>query len=296
MSPFCFRMTQENLDKENERDENIKKMLTQMELLEEHTMESVENPKGTNGVFRVEEGSSSGYSKQGENQGLESKRYKEGFHPHYLQRGGNQGWNYHKREEQRRYYQDWAEQSDYCKREEDHEEDHTHSSESPKSRGSATSPQVNDLLSRTLDKVKGSDDLLKGIKFNFSSLNIKVNSHADAIKILEGQLSAQLKKKMIMKDDDRELVVVTRIGKVEICDVIGNEEAQMHEEDKGMEEEEAHINQSIAKGPQKDMEKHNQSPKVMQPLPKISPPFPQRLKKKNGDEKFKKFLSMFKTL
>ncbi|XP_049397390.1 uncharacterized protein LOC125861568 [Solanum stenotomum] len=34
----------------------------------------------------------------------------------------------------------------------------------------------------------------------------------------------------------------------------------------------------------------------MQPLPKISPSFPQRLKKKNEDEKFKKFLSVFKTL
>ncbi|XP_015159206.1 uncharacterized protein [Solanum tuberosum] len=34
----------------------------------------------------------------------------------------------------------------------------------------------------------------------------------------------------------------------------------------------------------------------MQPLPKILPPFPQRLKKKNEDERFKKFLSMFKTL
>uniref|UniRef100_M1DVB1 Integrase core domain containing protein n=1 Tax=Solanum tuberosum TaxID=4113 RepID=M1DVB1_SOLTU len=70
----------------------------------------------------------------------------------------------------------------------------------------------------------------------------------------------------------------------------------MHEEDKEMEKEEAPIHQSIVKGPQKDMKKYNQSPKVMQPLPKISPPFPQRLKNKNEDEKFKKFLLVFKTL
>ncbi|XP_049354290.1 uncharacterized protein LOC125818786 [Solanum verrucosum] len=68
------------------------------------------------------------------------------------------------------------------------------------------------------------------------------------------------------------------------------------EEDKGMEEEEIPIHQSIAKGPQKHVEKHNPIPKVVQPLPKISPPFPQRLKKKNEDEKFKKFLLVFKTL
>ncbi|XP_049357262.1 uncharacterized protein LOC125821949 [Solanum verrucosum] len=63
-----------------------------------------------------------------------------------------------------------------------------------------------------------------------------------------------------------------------------------------MEEEETPIHQSIAKGLQKDVEKHNLIPKVMQPLPKISPPFTQRLNKKNEDGKFKKFLSVFKTL
>ncbi|KAK4708990.1 hypothetical protein R3W88_029915 [Solanum pinnatisectum] len=101
---------------------------------------------------------------------------------------------------------------------------------------------------------------------------------------------------MIMKDDDRELDMVTQSGKVAISDVMGNEEAQMHEEDKWMEEEKAPIHQSIAKGPQKDMEKHNESPKAKQPLPKIASPFPQCLKKKNEDEKFKKFLLVFKTL
>uniref|UniRef100_M1DTJ4 Integrase core domain containing protein n=1 Tax=Solanum tuberosum TaxID=4113 RepID=M1DTJ4_SOLTU len=198
-------------------------MLTQIEFLQEHT-------KGICGVFRVVEGSSSGYLRSGE----------------------NQGWNYYKGEEQRRYYQDWAKQSDYWKREEDHEEDHTHSSEIPKSRGSASSSRVNDLLSRILDKVEGLDDLLKRIKTDFSSLNNKVNSHSDAIKILEGQLSSlstQLKLKMIMKNDDRELAVVTRSGNVAIGDVTGNEEAQVHQEDKGMEEDEAPIHQSITKGP-----------------------------------------------
>uniref|UniRef100_M1DH48 Integrase core domain containing protein n=1 Tax=Solanum tuberosum TaxID=4113 RepID=M1DH48_SOLTU len=153
--------------------------------------------------------------------------------------------NYHKEEEQRRYYQEWAEQSDYLKREDDHEEDHTQSSESPKSKGSASNPQVNDLSSHILDKVEGSDDLLKGMEADLSSLNSKVNSHAEAIKILKGQLSllsAQLKPKITREDDDRRLVVVTRSGKVSIGDVTRNDE-----EDKAMEEEEIPIHQSIAK-------------------------------------------------
>jgi len=154
-----------------------------MELLQEHVLENVKMPKGTSAVFRVEEGSFSGYSKPRENQGWNSKKYEKDFHPRYLQRGGNQGWNFHKEEEQRRYYQEWAEQSDYWKKEDDHVEDHTQSSESPKSKGSASSPRVNDFLSHILDKVEGSDDLLKGMKAEFSSLNNKVNSHADTMSI-----------------------------------------------------------------------------------------------------------------
>lgn len=41
--------------------------------------------KETCGVFKVEEGSSSGDSKLGENQGWHFRRYDEGFHPRYSQ-------------------------------------------------------------------------------------------------------------------------------------------------------------------------------------------------------------------
>uniref|UniRef100_M1DNE9 Integrase core domain containing protein n=1 Tax=Solanum tuberosum TaxID=4113 RepID=M1DNE9_SOLTU len=94
-------------------------------------------------------------------------------------------------------------------------------------RGSASSPRVNDFLSRILDKSEGSDDLSKGMKDDFSSLNNKVNSHADTIKTLEGQLSLltlQLKQKMQTDDADRGLAVVTRSGKEVKDDRMGNEE------------------------------------------------------------------------
>jgi len=86
-------------------------------------------------------------------------------------------------------------------------------SESPKSKGRANSPRVNDLLSRILDKVEVSDDLLKGMKDDFSSLNNKVNSHADAIKMLEGKLSmlsAQLKYTTQIVTSERKLKVNSR--------------------------------------------------------------------------------------
>ncbi|XP_015165482.1 uncharacterized protein [Solanum tuberosum] len=235
VSPVCFRLTQEQLDKERERDENIKKMLSQMEVIQEHM-------KGTYGVFRVEEGSSSGYLRHRENQGWNSKRveggfssgylrlgenqgwnsirYKEGFHPRYQQRGRIQGWNHYRGEEPRRYCHDWAEQDD-------HEENHTQLNESPKSKGSASSPRVNDLLSHILDKVEGSDDLLKGMRDDISSLNSKVNSHADSIRTLEGQLSllsAQLTSRTLMEDNERGLAVVTRSGKMAKGNVMEDED------------------------------------------------------------------------
>ncbi|XP_015169042.1 uncharacterized protein [Solanum tuberosum] len=276
VSSLCFRLTQEQLNKERERDENIKKMLSQMKVIQKH----------------MNQGSSSGYLRPGENQGWNSTRYKEGFHPHYHQRGRNQGLNHYRSEEPRRYCHDWAEQND-------NEEDHTQLSESQKSKGSASSPRVNDLLSRILDKVEGSDDLLKGMRNDFSSLNSKVNSHDDAIKTLEGQLrllSAQLTSRTLMEDNERGLVVVTRRGKMEKMNVMEDEDLRVQEESQGIEERELPIPQNLAKEPQEDAEQHVQVPKVTHPLPKIPPPFPQRLKMKKEDEKFKKKLSVFKNL
>ncbi|XP_015166992.1 uncharacterized protein [Solanum tuberosum] len=254
VSPLCFWLTQEQIKKERERDENIKKMLSQMEILQEHM-------NGTRGVFRVEEGSSSGYSRPGENQGWNSRRYEKGFHPRYQPLGGNKGWNYYSGKEPMRCWQDGDERDDQ-------EEDHTHLSESPKSKGSAV--------------VLG-----------------KVNSHVDAINMLEGKLSllsAQLTSKTLMDYSERELAVVTRSGKVEIGNVMEDEDPQKHEEGQGVEEQDLPIRQNLTKEPQEKAEQKVQAPKIIHPLPKIPPPFPQRLKKKNENAKFKKFLSVFKSL
>ncbi|KAK4731651.1 hypothetical protein R3W88_024639 [Solanum pinnatisectum] len=63
-----------------------------------------------------------------------------------------------------------------------------------------------------------------------------------------------------------------------------------------LKENEENHKQSPIKELQKDKEKATSTPKIVQPLPKIVPPFSQCLKKKNKDEKFKKFLYVFKKL
>jgi len=135
--------------------------------------------------------------------------------------------------------------NDYWRREYNHEEDHTQSSDSSKLKGSLNSFRVDDLLSRILDKVEGSYDMLKVMKADFSSLNNRVNSHADAIKQLEGQLSqlsAQLEFKVFDRgetectitlrvDNDKKLAVVTRSGKIAVGNVNGNDGVRDHEEE-----------------------------------------------------------------
>jgi len=83
-----------------------------------------------------------------------------------------------------------------------------------------------------------------------------------------------LKPKIKGECDDRGLAVVTRSGNVAIGNVMGNEDAQKHEESEGMEEQELLIHQNIAKAQQKEVDQHVQIPKVIQPLPKIPLPFP----------------------
>ncbi|KAK4737182.1 hypothetical protein R3W88_000879 [Solanum pinnatisectum] len=138
------------------------------------------------------------------------------------------------------------------------------------------------------------------MKFDFSSLNNRVNTHADAIKLLEGQLSlvsAQLGPKIMGEVDHshnnfcggwckRLVAVVTCSGKVVVGDTKDNDEAQAHEEDKGIEDEEMLIQQK----------KNTSISKLVQPLPKILPPFPQHLKKKNEDEKLSINLRLMETL
>ncbi|WMV41206.1 hypothetical protein MTR67_034591 [Solanum verrucosum] len=119
--------------------------------------------------------------------------------------GGNQVWNTLNEEERRVYNQDCTEQNHLWKREDNHEEYHMQSSDSPRSKCSSGNLRVEELLSRILEKIQGSDDMHREMKADFLSLNNKVNSHADAIKQLEcqmSQLSTQLEHKLFEKRVD----------------------------------------------------------------------------------------------
>ncbi|XP_015170484.1 uncharacterized protein [Solanum tuberosum] len=136
------------------------------------------------------------------------------------------------------------------------------------------------------------------MKADFSSLNNKVNSHAVSIKQLECQMSqhsAQLEPKLFGRcanydmenskaDHDKCLAVLTRSGKVAGGDVKMNDGPNTS----GEEEDIVNVERS-------DQAPKNSIPKEEEENPRQSTT-EELLKKRNEDEKFKKFLSMFKTL
>ncbi|XP_049388853.1 uncharacterized protein LOC125853220 [Solanum stenotomum] len=112
-------------------------------------------------------------------------------------------------------------------------------------------------------------------------------------------------------DYDKESDVVICSGKIVDGIVKGKDCMNGHEEGKDddkeeepmqaleddlLKEKEEILKQSPTDELQKVKEKVTSTPKMVQPLPKIIPPFPQRFKNKNEDKKFKKLLSVLKTL
>uniref|UniRef100_M1DUW1 Integrase core domain containing protein n=1 Tax=Solanum tuberosum TaxID=4113 RepID=M1DUW1_SOLTU len=99
--------------------------------------------------------------------------------------------------------------------------------------------------------------MLKEMKVDFSSLNNRVNSHANVVKQLEGQLSqlsAQLEPKVIERgeveytttlrvDFNKDLADVTRSEKIVVGNAKGNDEVEAYEEEKDIDDEEKLIQQ-----------------------------------------------------
>lgn len=131
------------------------------------------------------------------------------------------------------------------------------------------------------------------------SLNSKVNSHAIAIKILEGQLisfATQQASKTRMENNDKKLVVVTYSAKV----AIGNfwsRKLQGYSENQGGEggskEAEGTIRENLKKETLGGLKKHNENEKMATLMPQNTPIISSTIKKEERKGNFfKKFMGV----
>ncbi|KAH0661716.1 hypothetical protein KY284_026647 [Solanum tuberosum] len=125
----------------------------------------------------------------GKNEVQKVSRLVEGSCPGSLKLSGNQSWNTLREDGRRSHNQDLADKNNFWRREDDYDACYMHMGDSPSSRDSSGNFRLDDLLSLILKKVEGSNEMLKEMKTDFSSLNNKVNSHSESIKQLECQMS-----------------------------------------------------------------------------------------------------------
>uniref|UniRef100_M1DH82 Integrase core domain containing protein n=1 Tax=Solanum tuberosum TaxID=4113 RepID=M1DH82_SOLTU len=120
-----------------------------------------------------------------------------GYHSNYPRQGGNQGWN--RDEGWKDRDREWRDCNPTCKEKVGENDRYTppHERQRPKDSEGGRSE---DMLSRNLKKVEGSDKTLKEMKEDVSTLSQMVTSHFISIKQLETQ--------MVVKPTARELGAV----------------------------------------------------------------------------------------
>ncbi|KAK4724079.1 hypothetical protein R3W88_026858 [Solanum pinnatisectum] len=174
LSPLTLRLKKEQLEKNQERDENMAKMMTQMMLLTKHVM-------------------GGGYKDASLDDAKFETMYDEKVHfllkeawgscSSYLKLGRNQGWNIDHEDGWRD--RDWRDRDPYWKSEDDDNDRYEHTYNRPKSKKLFNVPksfQTKVMFACILNKVEGLKEVLKEIKVDFSSLNKMVTSHLASIK------------------------------------------------------------------------------------------------------------------
>ena len=87
----------------------------------------------------------------------------------FLKADNKQRWYIFSKDRNRSYNQDCSDKNNFWRREDDYDACHIHMGDTQKPRESSRSFRVDDLLYSILNKVEGSDEILKEMKVDFSS-------------------------------------------------------------------------------------------------------------------------------
>ncbi|KAK4708460.1 hypothetical protein R3W88_029385 [Solanum pinnatisectum] len=264
---YTFELLADQRKREEERDQDMEHMRTQIDLFVKHIVTKYEKVNDVGQQNRYED----------QDLDLDEKA-------NYL---GNQGgfWNYNSGNQG--YNSGNAGWS------------YTKDGNRDRASGSSNGSNLEDMMAKVLQKIESTDAGVKEIRGDFSSMSQFVNSHTTSIKQIEqqlGQLSASLNQRkngslpsatiQNLKKDGHCMVIVTRSGKI-LSDPIpaGTNNEQVLEQ-AGREDDEAvqvdyledpQPNELPVKGKGKEVEEDM----PLQQIPRPPPPFPHRLKKKS---------------
>uniref|UniRef100_M1DTG9 Integrase core domain containing protein n=1 Tax=Solanum tuberosum TaxID=4113 RepID=M1DTG9_SOLTU len=186
VSLLNLEVTKEQLTKNQEHDENMTKMMTQMTLLTKHVM---------GGGYKVVSPDDVEFETMYDEEVHFLSRQAWGSRLSYLKSGGNQGWNKNCEDGWIGRDRNWCDQDTYWKNKDDTNDHFVHNYNNPKSKepyNDTESFWTEDMLSRILTKVEGSDEVVKEMKADVSSLKKMVMYHSTSIKQLKAQMSQLL--------------------------------------------------------------------------------------------------------
>ncbi|KAK4737296.1 hypothetical protein R3W88_000993 [Solanum pinnatisectum] len=182
VSPLTFTLSKEQIEKDNERDQNMAKIMTQLDILSKNVMRA-----GARGVNFVGVGGTNPEEMKFEALYNEEVNYLAnqggGYRSNYPRQGDNQSWA--RDEGWKDRDREWRDHNPYWKNREKDRYVSPHECQKPKDSDGSRSK---DMLSHILNKVEGSDKMLKGMKEDVSTLSQTMTSHSVSIKQLETQM------------------------------------------------------------------------------------------------------------